>query len=373
MDILSASDIEDDLALAANITVDSTEGDQDTETIAIDSVATSTGYPSLLVQHVLSSRVVHEEEKQIQRHNLFHIYLIVQSCRVLIIIDSGSCNNLVSSDLVEKLGLTTRQHSYLYKLQWYNNSGKTKVTKSAHISFFTCCYHDTADFDVVPMQACSILLGYSWQFDNDALHHGRTNTYTSIHKNKNITLLSLSPMDIVKHAKEINNKPSTDIDKNNENNGGTLLATTSTTAALCDNLDAPCYTMLCQPIMSCVLPPVTNLLQEFIDGEESRTTPIVGGDDEDIAKMELRTTPIQEEEDDEDIAMLDTLTPSSFSSCNSSPTQPLCHSRIQQTRHRCFDHKLFIRHRNGVILDSLERGQRRHRFGSCPSSRSFVD
>jgi len=73
--------------------------------------------------------------------------------------------------------------------------------------------------------------------------------------------------------------------------------------------------------MSCALPVVTNLLQEFIDGEESRTTPILGGgDDEDITKMESRTTPIQEGEDDEDIATLGTSTPLSFSSCNSSPT-----------------------------------------------------
>jgi len=158
---VSASDVEDDLAFAANIVTDPTEGDYDTKTIAIDSVAASAGYHSLLVQHVLSSHVVHEEDKQIQRHNLFHIYLIVQGYRVLTIIDSGSCNNLVSLDLVEKLGLTTRHHSYPYKLQRFNNSGKTKVTKSVRISFFTGCYHDTADFDVVPMQTCSILLGRS--------------------------------------------------------------------------------------------------------------------------------------------------------------------------------------------------------------------
>ena len=89
--------------------------------------------------------------------------------------------------------------------------------------------------------------------------------------------------------------------------------------------------------------------------------------------MESRTTPIQEWEDDEDFAMLDTLTPSSFPSCNSSPTQLPRHSRIQQTRRQCFDHNFFIQHRNGVILDSLERGQRRRCFGLGPSSRSFVD
>jgi hypothetical protein len=133
---VSASDVEDDLALAANIDADFTEGDHDKENIIIDSVAAAVDYPSLLVQRVLSTRVGHKEEMTIQRNNLFHMYFIVQGCRVLTIIDSGSCNNLVSSDLVEKLGLTTRQYSYPYKLQWFNNSGKTKVTKSARISFF---------------------------------------------------------------------------------------------------------------------------------------------------------------------------------------------------------------------------------------------
>ena len=46
---VNTSDVEDDLALATNIAADLTEGDQDTETIAIDSVTTSAGYPSLLV------------------------------------------------------------------------------------------------------------------------------------------------------------------------------------------------------------------------------------------------------------------------------------------------------------------------------------
>jgi len=75
----------------------------------------------------------------------------------------------------------------------------------------------------------------------------------------------------------------------------------------------------------------------------------------------------------ENIATLDTYTPSSFLSCNSSPTQLPRHSRIQQTRRLCFDHNFFVQHRNGVTLDSLERGRRRCRFGSGLSSRSPMD
>ena len=110
------------------------------------------------MQRTLSTQLEHEPE-MLQCHNLFHTFLIVKDCRVCTIIDSGSCNNLVTSDLVKKLGLTTRAHSIPYHLKWLNNSGKEKVTQSARIHFFICSYHDYAEFDVVPMQACALLLG----------------------------------------------------------------------------------------------------------------------------------------------------------------------------------------------------------------------
>ena len=34
--------------------------------------------------------------------------------------------------------------------------------------------------DVVPMQACSVLLGRPWQLDKQCVHHGRTNQYTLV-------------------------------------------------------------------------------------------------------------------------------------------------------------------------------------------------
>jgi hypothetical protein len=42
------------------------------------------------------------------------------------------------------------------------------------------------------MQACSFLLGHPWEFDTDAIHHGRSNKYTLVHNEKKITLLSLT-------------------------------------------------------------------------------------------------------------------------------------------------------------------------------------
>jgi hypothetical protein len=107
------------LALAANHVAPDNEGE------AIDPMTAAAGYKSILVQRVLSTQVQHEPEK-LQCHNLFHTFLIIKDCRVRTIIDSGSYNNLVSSDLVKKLGMTTRAHSKPYHLEWLNNSGKQR-------------------------------------------------------------------------------------------------------------------------------------------------------------------------------------------------------------------------------------------------------
>ena len=58
-------------------------------------------------------------------------------------------------------------------------------------------YSDFADCDVIPMDTCSLLLGRPWEYDTDAKHHGRSNKYTFMHKGKKITLLPLTPAEIV--------------------------------------------------------------------------------------------------------------------------------------------------------------------------------
>jgi hypothetical protein len=67
----------------------------------------------------------------------------------------------------------------------------------ASIRFSIGTYHDYVDCDVVPMQACSLLLGRPWEIDTDVVHHGGANKYTLVHKGKKITLLPLTPNEIV--------------------------------------------------------------------------------------------------------------------------------------------------------------------------------
>jgi hypothetical protein len=76
------------------------------------------------------------------------------------------------------------------------------------VHFSIDSYHDLADFDVVTMDTCSLLLGCPWEFDNDAIHHGRSNKYTFMHKGMKIVLLPMTPTEIVhfEHEKKANAK-----------------------------------------------------------------------------------------------------------------------------------------------------------------------
>jgi hypothetical protein len=49
------------------------------------------------------------------------------------------------------------------------------------VHFTIGTYSDFVDIDIVPMQACSLLLGRAWQFDRESVHNGKTNQYSLIH------------------------------------------------------------------------------------------------------------------------------------------------------------------------------------------------
>jgi hypothetical protein len=114
-------------------------------------------YESLVVQRVLSTQFAPAEKNQ--RHTLFHTKGVVQERSIHIIIDSGNCNYLASTTLVEKLSLPTRKLSNPYHIQWLNDGVKIRVSRSVRVPFSIGAYSDYIDCDFVPMEACSLLLG----------------------------------------------------------------------------------------------------------------------------------------------------------------------------------------------------------------------
>jgi hypothetical protein len=94
-------------------------------------------YETLVVQCVLSTQVASPEQNQ--RHTLFHTKGVVQERSIRVIIDSGSCNNLASTTMVDKLSLPTRKHPHPYYIQWLNDGGKIKITQTVRVPFSMGC------------------------------------------------------------------------------------------------------------------------------------------------------------------------------------------------------------------------------------------
>ncbi|XP_035547321.1 uncharacterized protein LOC118348884 [Juglans regia] len=145
----------------------------------------------LVARRVLN--VQDKEEESNQRENLFHTRCFVNNKVCSVIIDGGSCTNVASTYLVEKLALTTLKHPQPYRLQGLNECGEIKVTRQVLVALSIGKYEDEVLCDVVPMHACHLLLGRPWQYDLRVTHDGFTNKYSFTLNRQPITLVPLTP------------------------------------------------------------------------------------------------------------------------------------------------------------------------------------
>ncbi|KAI0522935.1 hypothetical protein KFK09_005324 [Dendrobium nobile] len=139
----------------------------------------------LVLRRLLNS---HKEEPE-QRHNLFRTRCTIHERVCQVIVDSGSCENIASCALVEKLQLPTINHPQPYALSWIQKGNTIEVTKRCLVHFSIGKFKDQAWCDVQPMDACHLLLGRPWQFDRKTVHNGFANTYTLTQGPETIVLM----------------------------------------------------------------------------------------------------------------------------------------------------------------------------------------
>jgi hypothetical protein len=63
------------------------------------------------------------------RSNFFHIRVIMKHTKIDTLIDSGSQSNLISEEVVKKLGLNIKIHHKPYSLNWIRKDHKLPITK----------------------------------------------------------------------------------------------------------------------------------------------------------------------------------------------------------------------------------------------------
>eukprot|EP00253_Pinus_taeda_P029901 PITA_29901 len=112
-----------------------------------------------------------------QRKALFRTVCKSRGKCCKLIIDSGSTDNLVAVEMVEKLGLKKLKHPTPYKVSWLQKGHQLLVDEQCEVEFQIGKYKDKILCDVMPMDVCHLLLGRPWQFDRSAVHDGKTNCY----------------------------------------------------------------------------------------------------------------------------------------------------------------------------------------------------
>ncbi|KAK1602542.1 hypothetical protein QYE76_037283 [Lolium multiflorum] len=104
--------------------------------------------PSLVVTRVITTQPQAIED---QRCNIFQTRAGIGGKSIKVIIDGGSCHNLASTEMCEKLNLTLRKHPHPYHVQWLSDKGNAKIQHTVTVNFKIGPYEDTVECDVVPM------------------------------------------------------------------------------------------------------------------------------------------------------------------------------------------------------------------------------
>jgi len=77
-----------------------------------------------------------------------------------LIIDGGSCANVASQSMVDKLKLVLTLHPKPYTIQWLNQSIGLQISQQCLLSLsIGKTYNDEIWCDIVPMDAYHVLLG----------------------------------------------------------------------------------------------------------------------------------------------------------------------------------------------------------------------
>ena len=123
-------------------------------------VADSGEYVNCVIQKVL---LTPSQPVSSQRNSLFRTRCTINKRVCDVIIDSGSCENIISKSLVKTLELLTVKHPHPYKIGWIKKGTELMVTEVCKVQFsIGKFYQDEIVCDVVDMHACHLLLGRPW-------------------------------------------------------------------------------------------------------------------------------------------------------------------------------------------------------------------
>ncbi|KAL5715946.1 hypothetical protein ACHQM5_017696 [Ranunculus cassubicifolius] len=168
-------------------------GEYDTDDLEEEGVDTPI---NSIVRCILTVPKVDDEDWK--RTSIFQMLVRCGNQARKLIIDGGSCMNVVSTSTVERLKLPVQPHPHPYSVGWIDSTSLS-VTQRCLVSLSCGTYTDSIWCDVIPMRVTHIILGRPWIYDRDVYHCGRENTYSFLFKSKKIVLKPMRTAEMEKY------------------------------------------------------------------------------------------------------------------------------------------------------------------------------
>ena len=73
------------------------------------------------------------------------------------IVDNGSQKNLISAEVMKRLGLPTTPHPQPYSIGWLHEGGDLKVRQQCRLPYDIKPFIDEVLCDVTPLDVCDVL------------------------------------------------------------------------------------------------------------------------------------------------------------------------------------------------------------------------
>ena len=115
-----------------------------------------------------------EPEDPKEEECLFHSQMWVKGSPLQFIVDSGNQKNLISAEVVKRLGLLTIAHPQPYTIRWLHQGWDLCVSQQCHLPYNIKPFTDEVLCDISPLEVCDVLLGQPYLWKRHVVYESRS-------------------------------------------------------------------------------------------------------------------------------------------------------------------------------------------------------
>jgi hypothetical protein len=114
-----------------------------------------------------------EPEDPEEAERLFHSKMWVKGSPLQFIVDSGSQKNLISIEVMKRLGLPTTAHPQPYTIGWLHQGRDLRVSRQCHLPYNIKPFTDEVLCDIAPLDVSDVLLGQPYLWKRHVVYESR--------------------------------------------------------------------------------------------------------------------------------------------------------------------------------------------------------